>query len=125
MRFCDLVKEHRLTAGLSQKALADKVKVEPAYICDIEHGRKGPPPKERLELFTQAFKLSPAQKDQFLSVAFRERNLDELEKFEGVIPREASVLKDPGSQYNDSGIVRGPVLGNCTLRFPHCNKLHI
>ena len=43
--FGEYVKRRREQLGLTMRALADAVKISPAYLCDIENGNRKPPEK--------------------------------------------------------------------------------
>lgn len=44
------IREHRKALGWDQKALAQRVRLSPQYVCDIELGRRTPPPSVVVDL---------------------------------------------------------------------------
>ena len=43
--FGEYVKQRRESLGIMMKEFAEKVKISPAYLCDIEKGNRKPPEK--------------------------------------------------------------------------------
>src|SRR5436190_8917278 len=64
-----LLKRYRLTAGLSQEALAARASLSARTISDLERGIHGTPHPYTLELLTGALSLSAQQRDLLLAAA--------------------------------------------------------
>src|SRR5215211_8779545 len=58
--FGDLLRRHRLAAGLTQEELAERAGVSTRGISDLERGARGLPRKDTLQMLLQALPLSPA-----------------------------------------------------------------
>jgi ribosome-binding protein aMBF1 (putative translation factor) len=56
----DYIRTYRENAGLSQCALAEKLDVPRAYVCDIEHGRRAIS-KKLAKALAELFKVSVAR----------------------------------------------------------------
>lgn len=54
--FGEYVKQRRESLGLTMRELAERVKISPAYLCDIEKGHRKPPDKF-LATFAEALYL--------------------------------------------------------------------
>src|ERR1700726_3222487 len=67
--FGALLKRYRLTAGLSQEALAARASLSARTISDLERGVHGTPHADTLELLTGALPLSAHQRTLLLAAA--------------------------------------------------------
>lgn len=68
-RFGVLLRRHRLTAGLSQEALAERARMSPDGISALERGHRRNPQRQTLVLLADALQLSRDERAQFESVA--------------------------------------------------------
>lgn len=57
MKIGEKIRDERIKRNMSQKTLADKAKISPSYLCDIEVGRSNPSLKT-LEKISMAFNVS-------------------------------------------------------------------
>jgi predicted ATPase/DNA-binding XRE family transcriptional regulator len=69
--FGALLREHRLAAGLSQEALAERAKMSTNGISALERGYRRSPQRETLELLAGALALSGDQRRAFEAAATR------------------------------------------------------
>jgi len=63
--FAELLRNHRLSQGLTQKALAEKVGVTRCYIALLEQGARQNPSREHLSQIANALNLSAEKRQQF------------------------------------------------------------
>jgi predicted ATPase/class 3 adenylate cyclase/DNA-binding CsgD family transcriptional regulator len=68
--FATLLKRHRLGAGLTQEALAERASLSARAISDLERGVKQAPRQATLDLLATALHLSPSERSLF-EAAFR------------------------------------------------------
>ncbi|MBV8531719.1 MAG: helix-turn-helix domain-containing protein, partial [Candidatus Eremiobacteraeota bacterium] len=66
-----LLREHRLAAGLSQEALAERARMSADGISALERGHRRTPQRETLMLLADALALTDAQRREFESSAAR------------------------------------------------------
>src|SRR5215211_6311341 len=69
--FGDLLRRHRLAAGLTQEELAERAGVSTRGISDLERGARGLPRKDTLQMLLQALDLSPADRAALVAAARR------------------------------------------------------
>src|SRR5215211_5840445 len=69
--FGDLLRRHRLAAGLTQEELAERAGLSTRGISDLERGARGLPRKDTLELLLQALDLSPPERAALVAAARR------------------------------------------------------
>lgn len=69
LSFGTLLRRHRLAAGLSQEALAERARVSVEGISALERGFRRAPQRETLELLAGALALSPDQRRAFEDAA--------------------------------------------------------
>lgn len=69
LTFGTLLRRHRLAAGLSQEALAERARVSVEGISALERGFRRAPQRETLELLAGALALSPDQRRAFEDAA--------------------------------------------------------
>jgi predicted ATPase len=69
--FGTLLREHRLAAGLSQEALAERAKMSTNGVSALERGYRRSPQRETLELLAGALALSADQRRAFEAAATR------------------------------------------------------
>jgi predicted ATPase/transcriptional regulator with XRE-family HTH domain/Tfp pilus assembly protein PilF len=67
--FGDLIRRHRLAAGLTQKELAERAGVSVRAIRDLEHGVRNMPRKDTVGLLADAFGLTTEERAVFLVAA--------------------------------------------------------
>src|SRR5690349_15434564 len=63
--FSDLLKRHRLAAGLTHEALAERSALSARAISDLERGVSRRPRRETVDLLGRALQLSPADRTAF------------------------------------------------------------
>lgn len=69
--FGTLLRRHRLAAGLSQEALADRARMSSEGISALERGHRRTPQRETVVLLAGALVLSPDQRKEFEAAARR------------------------------------------------------
>src|SRR5215211_6433396 len=69
--FGDLLRRHRLAAGLTQEELAERAGVSTRGISDLERGARGLPRQDTLQLLLQALELSIADRAALVAAARR------------------------------------------------------
>ena len=55
----DMIVLLRKELKINQRDLARKVKITPAYLCDIEQGKRNPNSKDIINKFSKALKVKP------------------------------------------------------------------
>lgn len=70
--FAELLRDHRLKAGLSQEDLAERIGVNRAYVAMLETGRRRNPSRKTLAALVAALSLSEAETQQ-VAAALGER----------------------------------------------------
>ena len=73
MRFGEFIKQKRLEKGINLRKLAELVKIAPAYMSDIENGKRNPT-IEKLEKFIEVLELSSEEKHLLYDLAANERD---------------------------------------------------
>jgi len=68
-RFGDLLKRHRLAAGLTHEALAERSALSARAISDLERGVSRRPRRETVDLLSRALQLAPADRIAFDAAA--------------------------------------------------------
>jgi transcriptional regulator with XRE-family HTH domain len=63
-KFGDLLRRHRLAAGLTQEELAEHAQVSPRAISDLERGLRSRPWRDTIQLLADALKLGAAERSQ-------------------------------------------------------------
>ena len=69
--FGDLLRRHRVAAGLTQEALAERAGLSARGISDLERGARELPRKDTLRLLLQALALAPADRAALVAAARR------------------------------------------------------
>jgi predicted ATPase/transcriptional regulator with XRE-family HTH domain len=69
--FGDLLRRHRIAAGLTQEALAERAGLSTRGISDLERGARGLPRKDTLRLLLEALDLSAADRPAIIAAARR------------------------------------------------------
>jgi predicted ATPase/transcriptional regulator with XRE-family HTH domain len=67
--FGDLLRHHRIAAGLTQEALAERAGLSTRGISDLERGARELPRKDTLRLLLQALDLAPADRTALVTAA--------------------------------------------------------
>jgi non-specific serine/threonine protein kinase len=69
--FGDLLRRHRLAAGLTQEELAERARVSPRAISDLERGLRSRPWRDTVQHLADALQLGGAERAQLEAVARR------------------------------------------------------
>src|SRR3954452_23861739 len=69
--FGDLLRRHRIRAGLTQEALAERAGLSTRGISDLERGARELPRKDTLQQLLQALDLSAADRAALVAAARR------------------------------------------------------
>ena len=70
LTFGEFVEQKRKALEITMRGLADKLNIAPAYMCNIEKGRRSPP-KKKLEELATILKLDKTDREQFYDLAAR------------------------------------------------------
>lgn len=68
-KFGEFVKAKRLEKGISLRKLAEELDIVPAYMSDIEKGRRYPPDKEKIYKITEVLTLDQEATDTLFDLA--------------------------------------------------------
>lgn len=68
-QFGEYVKEKRLEKGINLRKLAEILDIVPAYMSDIEKGRRYPPDKEKIYKIAEALSLSEIETNKLFDLA--------------------------------------------------------
>lgn len=68
-KFGEFVKAKRLEKGISLRKLAEELDIVPAYMSDIEKGRRYPPDKEKIYKITEVLTLDQEETDTLFDLA--------------------------------------------------------
>lgn len=71
-KFGEFIQEHRKNLGITLRGLATQLTVTPAYMSDIEKGRRYAP-DSKLEALASILKLTSAEREEMLDLAARTR----------------------------------------------------
>jgi len=71
--FGEYIAEKRQRLDLSIRGMAAELEITPAYLFDIEKGRRNPPDYEMLEKIARILKLSKDERDTMLDYEGQER----------------------------------------------------
>lgn len=93
--FGELLRRHRLGAGLSQEELADRAGMSARGVSDLERGATRYPHRETGRLLAEALKLSGEEREVFLSAGRRPAHGPAAGTGRG--PRRTVPLADPGT----------------------------
>ncbi len=69
--FGELLRRHRLAAGLTQEALAERARLGVRAISDLERGLHRNPQRDTVHLLAEALQLSPRDRAAFEAAARR------------------------------------------------------
>jgi transcriptional regulator with XRE-family HTH domain len=67
--FGDLLRQYRRAAGLTQEELADRARLSPRAISDLERGARNRPWRETIELIAKALELGPSEREKLEAAA--------------------------------------------------------
>ena len=67
--FGDLLRRHRILAGLSQEELAERARLSSRAISELERGVKRTPRRETVQLLVEALGLSGEARTAFVTAA--------------------------------------------------------
>ena len=73
-RFGDFITSKRGAMGITLRGMAEKLEITPAYLSDIEKGRRNPPDKLLLEKMATQLRLNEQEKNQLFDLAGVGRN---------------------------------------------------
>ena len=69
LSFGELVREKRLEQGITLRALAAKLNIAPAYMCDIENDRRYPPEKEKIDTIANILQMNNEERNSLFDAA--------------------------------------------------------
>lgn len=73
LRFGEFVEEYRKKRGITLRGLAAMLDIAPAYMSDIEKGRRYPPDKQKLEDIAKHLFLTEEEKNKMFDLAALEK----------------------------------------------------
>lgn len=68
-KFGEFVKAKRMEKGISLRKLAEELEIVPAYMSDIEKGRRYPPDKEKIYKIAEVLTLDQEETDTLFDLA--------------------------------------------------------
>lgn len=68
-KFGEFVKAKRMEKGISLRKLAEELEIVPAYMSDIEKGRRYPPDKEKIYKIAEILTLDQEETDTLFDLA--------------------------------------------------------
>lgn len=68
-KFGEFVKAKRMEKGISLRKLAEELDIVPAYMSDIEKGRRYPPDKEKIYKIAEVLTLNQEETDTLFDLA--------------------------------------------------------
>jgi len=68
-KFGEYVKEKRLEKGINLRKLAEILDIVPAYMSDIEKGRRYPPDKDKIYKIAEALSLTESETNKLFDLA--------------------------------------------------------
>lgn len=74
LRFGDYLTKRRAELEISLRSLANKLDITPAYLSDIERGRRNPPEAPLLEKMAKELMIIGDEKDRMFDLAGKGRN---------------------------------------------------
>ena len=72
-RFGDFIKEKRLKKEINLRKLAEMLDVAPAYISDIEKGKRNSPAQDKMEKLVEILSLTEEEKNEMYDLAAKDR----------------------------------------------------
>lgn len=92
--FGALIYELRQKLVVSQRWLANRVCQPHSIICDLENSRRLPPREDAVRAIAQALDATPAEAEELLEAALRERAAIRLKVAKATPPHVAHLLKE-------------------------------
>lgn len=68
-KFGEFVKAKRMEKGISLRKLAEELDIVPAYMSDIEKGRRYPPDKDKIYKIVEILSLNQQEQDTLFDLA--------------------------------------------------------
>ena len=88
MKFKELLTNYRNRSGLNKTDFAKKIGKSPAYVMNLESGRRKPPTYELCKKIVQVLNISKHEMKEFLKMAFEERSEGSNEEFLQILRTE-------------------------------------
>lgn len=73
--FGEFIRTKRTEKKITLRKLASELGIVPAYMSDIEKGRKNPPDRDRLEKIAEILQLSEEDKSKMYDLAARDKEI--------------------------------------------------
>jgi len=73
MTFGEFIKEKRTKRGINLRKLAELVNIAPAYLSDIEKGKRNSPSAEKMDKIAEVLNLSKAEIETMRDLAANDR----------------------------------------------------
>ena len=73
MNFGEFINQKRVAQKITIRDMATRLGLSPAYLTDIEHDRRNPPEKEKLEKLAAILDLSTEERNEMMNLAGRKR----------------------------------------------------
>ena len=74
MQFGEFIKQKRLEKGINLRRLAEMAQIAPAYLSDIEKGKRNSPSPDKMEKLAAILELSPDEITLINDLAAQDRN---------------------------------------------------
>ena len=74
MKFGDFIKQKRIEKGFNLRKFAEMVEIAPAYMSDIENGKRNSPSKEIMEKFVSLLSLNNNEINTMNDLAAKDRD---------------------------------------------------
>lgn len=74
MDFGDYIREKRLQKGITLRSMAALLKISPAFLSDVEKGRRNPFEKEKLDDLSKILALLPEERSEMMDLAGKKKN---------------------------------------------------
>lgn len=74
MKFGDFIKEKRIKKGINLRKLADLLGVAPAYMSDIEKGKRNSPQADKMAKLAEILELNEDEKNYMYDLAAKDRD---------------------------------------------------
>ena len=74
MKFGDFIKQKRIEKGFNLRKFAEMVEIAPAYMSDIENGKRNSPSKEIMEKFALLLSLNNNEINTMNDLAAKDRD---------------------------------------------------
>lgn len=73
MTFGGFIKEKRMQRGINLREMATRVNIAPAYLSDIEKGKRNSPAAEKMEKIAEILELTEEEKNTMRDLAANDR----------------------------------------------------